>query len=645
MRFSSKRQEKGASKDRQLELGHALCERKGWRVADVIEDLGYSAWAGDHLKVGNLGKFKARVDAGEIPAGSVLVVENLDRLSRQEPKKARRWMEDVTEAGVLIATSAKERIYNSDSFNGNNVVEILEVLIDAQRANMESSYKSDRIKDAWSRRRSRAASLENIGGRIPAWLEIGPDGKFEVIDEDKPTDRGAVIRRIYQDAINGYGKWAIAARLNEAGIKPWGRPLRGRLNRGWEWSYVHALLKDPRVEGEYRPKVMVNGKKVDTGEVIADYFPRIVDADTVARARAAVASRRGTGGKQRLFVGNLFSTATQCRACGGPMHLRNIGTHGGPYLQCANARHKRGCPHTKPLYHYPRFETAALDHVLELALDGSHFTRPDGVKKLAVHLAEVEKAVQMKQAEAANLAMALGVVKDPSTIPSVVARIAAVEQEIKALTKDRDDAANQLAEAKGRVSPAEHAKRVASLRVLLDDDDVEVRREARLTVQSALSNVIDKVVCDPSDTTLTLRFRDSHTVVFNNDGEIIDERDNVGSELADLLSSEHPGDQEKVKEYLRQVVADPVAVQNVLGLLRRKSRHRYSEAYWRRADEYRRLLESYSGYAAEYEIPPDQREEIEAWIAAGRPPRTILPDTADDAELATAGHAAEVQRK
>ncbi|MDZ4370934.1 MAG: recombinase family protein, partial [Phenylobacterium sp.] len=55
IRFSTKRQETGASRERQLEDCHAYAARQGWNVTRLIEDLGRSAWSGDHLNSGNLG--------------------------------------------------------------------------------------------------------------------------------------------------------------------------------------------------------------------------------------------------------------------------------------------------------------------------------------------------------------------------------------------------------------------------------------------------------------------------------------------------------------------------------------------------------------------------------------------------------------
>ena len=81
-----------------------MVARQGWPPPEIIQDLGASAWTGAHLTSGNLGKFAARVRAGEI-GPAVLVVEKLDQqVSGQEPRITQRWMEDLTDCSLSIAT-------------------------------------------------------------------------------------------------------------------------------------------------------------------------------------------------------------------------------------------------------------------------------------------------------------------------------------------------------------------------------------------------------------------------------------------------------------------------------------------------------------------------------------------------------------
>ena len=102
-RFSTPEQDQGTSLERQRKSTKLLVQQKQWEEAEVIEDKGLSAWKGDHLRVGGLGRFTDRVATGEIEPGSILVIENLDRLSREKLKNARRWIEDINEAGIAVA--------------------------------------------------------------------------------------------------------------------------------------------------------------------------------------------------------------------------------------------------------------------------------------------------------------------------------------------------------------------------------------------------------------------------------------------------------------------------------------------------------------------------------------------------------------
>src|ERR1700693_5722014 len=77
--------------DKSLNEIRDWCHREGHSLADgdVMRDAGLSAFTGEHLDPhAHLGRFLAVVEAGRIPRGSWLVVEHLNRLSRQDVRKA-----------------------------------------------------------------------------------------------------------------------------------------------------------------------------------------------------------------------------------------------------------------------------------------------------------------------------------------------------------------------------------------------------------------------------------------------------------------------------------------------------------------------------------------------------------------------------
>lgn len=87
VRFSSPEQLKGDSLRRQLSLSAGYAKRHGFVVDESLklQDLGVSAYKGKHLQRGALGGFLKAIENGQVLAGSVLLVEALDRISRQEP--------------------------------------------------------------------------------------------------------------------------------------------------------------------------------------------------------------------------------------------------------------------------------------------------------------------------------------------------------------------------------------------------------------------------------------------------------------------------------------------------------------------------------------------------------------------------------
>ena len=102
IRFSSPEQEKGDSLRRQIQLSEEYCKQHGLILEDtlLLTDKGLSAYKGNHRTKGALGEFLRLVEEGKIPPGSVLLVENLDRLSREQILDAINQCTPITTAGT-----------------------------------------------------------------------------------------------------------------------------------------------------------------------------------------------------------------------------------------------------------------------------------------------------------------------------------------------------------------------------------------------------------------------------------------------------------------------------------------------------------------------------------------------------------------
>jgi DNA invertase Pin-like site-specific DNA recombinase len=89
LRFSSKGRSEGDSRRRQLKAAHDYCRTRGLKLeTTTFEDLGVSAWKGKNFTEGALGAFLRAADDGLIERDSRLLVEHLDRVTREAAKSS-----------------------------------------------------------------------------------------------------------------------------------------------------------------------------------------------------------------------------------------------------------------------------------------------------------------------------------------------------------------------------------------------------------------------------------------------------------------------------------------------------------------------------------------------------------------------------
>lgn len=94
-RWSSLEQGRGSSLERQVGLIRSFCEAKGWNLVDQIVDEGTSAYTGANVQTGNLAALIRHIENGEVSRDVVVVVEQLDRISRLPPSQVVGWIQRV----------------------------------------------------------------------------------------------------------------------------------------------------------------------------------------------------------------------------------------------------------------------------------------------------------------------------------------------------------------------------------------------------------------------------------------------------------------------------------------------------------------------------------------------------------------------
>ncbi|MGD9472796.1 MAG: recombinase family protein [Novosphingobium sp.] len=84
IRMSTPEQRQGHSTERQYEATKAYADTHGLDLEDIILDEGVSAFHGQNADIGKLSEFLRAVGDGRVERGSYLIVESLDRITRQD---------------------------------------------------------------------------------------------------------------------------------------------------------------------------------------------------------------------------------------------------------------------------------------------------------------------------------------------------------------------------------------------------------------------------------------------------------------------------------------------------------------------------------------------------------------------------------
>ena len=166
IRMSTDLQLKGDSLRRQLEASASYAAANGLDLVDDsrLEDIGISAFKGANVAEGALGRFLEAAKTGKIPAGSFLLVESLDRLSRQEVRKSLTIFLSIVDAGVNIVTLADNRVYTAQK---TELVDLLTSLVIMSRAHEEFTRQEPARRRRLGKQacqRENSASNGNVSG-------------------------------------------------------------------------------------------------------------------------------------------------------------------------------------------------------------------------------------------------------------------------------------------------------------------------------------------------------------------------------------------------------------------------------------------------------------------------------------------------
>lgn len=324
IRFSSKGQREGDSVRRQLDKVRAYCRRAGLELDETlsIHDLGLPAFRGQNVKNGALGQFMEACRRGLIPSGAALIVENIDRLSRQNLLNTSGILKELLDSGIEIHIIDLEDIV----LTPGNVSDshLNSVMAEANRARRESTAKSRWVTAAYSNKRKLVSAGGNvlIHGTVPWWCKR--DGKKKPIAY---PERAKLVKTIYEMSAAGMSSYKIASKFNRENAKFYspGVPFPTYTRRpNWLSQRVRDVLLSDAVLGKIQSRVRNGSRSHDF--VSDDYYPIIVSPE-LAQAARTIVRRNRKGAKGRLPQGHLPSNM-----------FRGLLWHGHCAMRVSNAR-------------------------------------------------------------------------------------------------------------------------------------------------------------------------------------------------------------------------------------------------------------------------------------------------------------------
>jgi len=482
-RFSSKPQERGDSKRRQIDGAIAYAKQHNLELVEgndgnplVYFDEGVSGKAGLNLEK-EFGRLLKEAKAGEI-----ILCEESSRLGRQNPFILSNLIYQTTQRGISITMWQEGKIVTPENIEEMGTQ--FSVFTSAAVGHQENRRKIKRQCDTWAEKRRNGAN-EPLTATCPSWIKpiitLDERGKkvtkgFELI----PT-HAAIVKRIFELSLNGMGNQGIARMFNKNGVQGIGGVPT------WHPSVIDRILRNRAVLGEFQPmKKNADGKREPEGKPIPNYYPKITGIDeTLFNAVQYKRKQRlkvGSGKAYKGTIANLFSGVCKCGFCDAAM----IYTHKrSNTLVCDSAKRGIDCRYVG--YPYQEFETSFLNYVSELDLESILNPDANGDSKTAVDIQKCRDRISDLEGQLANLAKGIAMGKG---IKSLVA----LSEDLQAETDKQRRTLNELIaeQAASRVEiikGKELQALIAKAQDLNRNDAVETRSALREAIRNLVTTI------------------------------------------------------------------------------------------------------------------------------------------------------------
>ncbi len=497
LRFSTSEQAEGDSLRRQTEISQRYADQCGLDLDQELtfQDLGVSAYRGQNVEEGALGSFIQAVEHGHVKRGSFLLVENLDRMSRQNVYTAFMRFSTILDLGVNVVTLQDGKVYSAKDGN-MGFGDIMMSLASMHRAHEESATKAKRHIAMWEGKRQKAEQGIKMTAMCPAWLSLDKKtGTFQVNEK-----RATLVRRMFDMYLDGMGQGKIAETLNNERVFPF-----SKRSQGWHPTYVHKILTNSATIGEFQPHRTDRSKgkrnRVPVGEIIQGYYPAVVDRKTFFKVERMRKTKRHVSGRSTTNYANLFTGIAKCGSCGGTMVFESKGG-GYDYLLCSNARRKYNCKR-----HAWKNQQAKAHIIMNLAELDCREMYPEMFAKTQDAVAEIEDEIMVKEAELEKVMTLLGrtteLLVERAESEALLAKLDTLEGDRDTLRRQIEALRESLDSKRERAITAseDYGTVDKALDQFLEterDGDQGAKVVARRRIHQLLRRIIDKVVFIPA---------------------------------------------------------------------------------------------------------------------------------------------------
>jgi DNA invertase Pin-like site-specific DNA recombinase/nicotinamide mononucleotide adenylyltransferase len=498
VRFSTPQQQEGASFQRQMEKANKFALEHGL-ILDTelnMSDLGVSAFRGKNARTGALAGFLEAVHKGRVEPGSYLLVENIDRLSRDDFFEAQTLFQNLIVGGVNIAVLSNGEVYSYERLK-KQPYDIIYIVAEQIRANQESARKSQLIGDAKARKKKRLIE-HGLEGKpytrvTPAWLTWNDDEKqYKLIPE-----RAAIVREVFERTAGGEGLVRIARDLNLRGIETWTPKGKRKTADHWRPSYIRKMLTSTAPIGTFTPHTTTHdettrARRDEPMTPVENMFPAAVDADTYWRVNRKFSTSAPRGRNAQQPAKSVIAGIGFCATCGHAM--TRVSKGGYVYLVCSRANMKAGvCKYLA--VRYGSVDKALRDNAHRLVKEA-----PRGKSTAALERQIDELQANADEAERRVDDMADLYAQERS--PTAKRRLTEMERQLKEYQKQLRDLRAQrdtmtTASVKDRLKAVE--------RVLAGNEDV-------IEVNKTLRDAVRRIVVDPEQGCLWIRWHHSDEI-------------------------------------------------------------------------------------------------------------------------------------